>query len=257
MQSPESTTLDRTEFNQTLQRCAAAYHRVMADMPEHVGYVSEQKHWQKASLAFLAELPALLDPTACHLYIACIAQGVGIGAVDGADAGRLCHLAQMAISVWKLVHLTIPAARQKEKEAAERRERSRSTDHESRSTAGTPLSSNGNQASNRFGDLSNIQVEVALQDALRRLPRFDVQKQHFHLLRSRGWMLPCDAELRENSLAALHFCREAERLIHKETLAEYEAKQKKALQPAPDGPAPAPDRPAVAPESPAQPQQAA
>jgi len=70
-------------------------------------------------------------------------------------------------------------------------------------------------------------------------------------------MLPCDAELRENSLAALHFCREAERLIHKETLAEYEAKQKKALQPAPDSPAPAPDKPAQAPESPAQPQQAA
>jgi hypothetical protein len=255
MQDP--TTLDLAEFNHTFQRCAAAYHRVMADMPERPGYLTEQKHWQKASLAFIAELPPLLDPSACHLYIACIAQGVGIGAVDGADSGRLCHLAQMAISVWKLVNLTIPAARQKEKEAAEKKEKSRSTDHESRSASGTPLPSNGNQPSNRFGDLSNIQVEMALQDALSRLPRFDVQKKHFHLLRSRGWILPCDAELRENTLAALHFCREAERVIHKETLAEYEARQKKAFEPTPDSPAVAPESPAPAPESQAQPQQAA
>ena len=48
---------------------------------------------------------------------------------------------------------------------------------------------------------------------------FGVQKQHFQALRNRGMILPSDSELRDNPLAALHFCRMNEELQRQEVLA--------------------------------------
>jgi len=182
---------------------------------------------------------SVLDPTACLVYIACVASGVGIGAVDVVDAGRLCHLAQTAMSAWKLVNLVIPAAEEKDRQAKKKEKEDAERQAKKSEEKAAPLPSNGNLS----GDVSNLQLEMALQKALDDLPRFDEQKKHFHILRNRGHLLPCDAELRDNPLAALHFVRLAQEIIQQETRAEI-AKQAK---PAPS-PAPAP---------PAQPQQAA
>jgi hypothetical protein len=241
MEQTENPT--STDFHQAIQRCAAAYHRVMADMPKDPSYWVRDEIHQKAFLAFAAELPILIDPASFQLYIACIAQGAAIGAIDPIDVGRFCHLAQTAISAWKLANLTIPAAQEKQRQAAN----SASGPAGSAGLAArTPLPSNGNHGK----ELSNIQVEMALQDALSHLPHFEVQKKLFQLLRNHGHLLPCDGELRESPLAALHFCRIAEQIIREETLAE-------AAAPANPGPEPAPPQPAPPEPQSAPPAQAA
>jgi hypothetical protein len=240
MQQPDTNT-PSTAFTQTIQRCAAAYHRVMADMPRDPDYWVRDEIQNKAFLAFAAELPILRDPASFQLYIACIAQGAAIGAIDPIDVGRFCHLAQTAISAWKLANLTIPAAKAKE----ERDRKNSANPANSASTASTastansanpagctPLPSKGNHGR----ELSNIQVEMALQDALSHLPNFEVQKRFFQLLRNHGHLLPCDAELRDSPLAALHFCRIAEQIIREEALAEAAAPAKPAPKPAPPQP---------------------
>ena len=116
-------SIDRAELMRTIQRCAEAYHRIRAELPEKVFYHDNLENQQKASLASLAELPVLIDPKSFQLYIACIAQGVGFGAVDVVDAGRLSHLATSAMSAWKLANLTAPAAERKERESAEKEQK--------------------------------------------------------------------------------------------------------------------------------------
>jgi len=116
-------SIDRAELMRTIQRCAEAYHRIRAELPQKVFYHDNLENQQKASLASLAELPVLIDPKSFQLYIACIAQGVGFGAVDVVDAGRLSHLATSAMSAWKLANLTAPAAERKERESAEKEQK--------------------------------------------------------------------------------------------------------------------------------------
>jgi hypothetical protein len=253
MEQTENPT--STDFHQAIQRCAAVYHRVMADMPKDPSYWVRDEIHQKAFLAFAAELPILIDPASFQLYIACIAQGAAIGAIDPIDVGRFCHLAQTAISAWKLANLTIPATQEKQRqaEAKEAQQKQRQAADSAGAAPGsansagpTPLPSKGNHGK----ELSNIQVEMALQDALRHLPQFEVQKQLFQLLRNHGHLLPCDAELRESPLAALHFCRMAQQIIREETLAETAAS-------ANPGPAPAPPQPAQPEPQSAPPAQAA
>jgi hypothetical protein len=228
-------TKEQLAFTHAIQRCAAAYHRVMADMPRDPDYWVRDEIQNKAFLAFAAELPILIDPASFQLYIACIAQGAAIGAIDPIDVGRFCHLAQTAISAWKLANLTIPAAKAKE----ERDRKNSANPANSASSANsanpagcTPLPSKGNHGR----ELSNIQVEMALQDALSHLPHFEVQKRLFQLLRNHGHLLPCDAELRDSPLAALHFCRIAEQIIREEALAEAAAPAKHSPEPAPPQP---------------------
>jgi hypothetical protein len=224
---------DLTDFNHALQRCAAAYHHVRAELPEGAYYHADLHNQQKASLAFLAQLPVLIDPASCQLYVACVAQGVAIGAVDICDAGRLCHLAQTAMSIWKLANLTIPAAeekRQREAEKAEREARKQATPHPSKGNQADPANSAGNQTP--LPPKGNQSLEWALQDALDNLPLFEVQKDYFQFLRNRGIILPCDAELRQSPLAALHFCRTAEQIQRKELLDEIARDAKKAPEPA-------------------------
>ncbi len=109
-------------YLETIERCAAAYHRVMAEMPKNPTGWAREEHQHKAFLAFAAELPVLRDPDSFQLYVACIAKGAGIGAIDVVDIGRFCHIAQTAMSVWKLANLTIPAAQEKERVAKKKEE---------------------------------------------------------------------------------------------------------------------------------------
>ena len=211
----EQTT--HTDFQQTIDRCAAAYRRVRAELkPKDIGYNADRENNYKAYLAFSAELPILSNPASFQLYVACIAKGVAIGAIDIGDAGRLCHIVQTAMSVWKLANLTIPAAQNKEKEAARRSEQKE-----------TPLPPKGN-----YPELDDL--DQALQRALNQLPAFEVQNKHFLLLRSRGHLLPSDPELRDNPLAALHFVRQAEQLLRQEALASIQPSPQPAREPAPD-----------------------
>ncbi len=191
-------------YTQTIERCAAAYHRVRAELPGGATPYRNQENNHKAFLAFAAELPVLRDPDSFQLYVACIGKGAAIGAIDIVDIGRFCHIAQTAMAVWKLANLTIPAAQEKERLAQEKAQKQ-----------ATPLPPKGNQSQVP----TSSQVGDALQYALAHLPRFEVQKQHFQALRNRGMILPCDRELRDNPLAALHFCRMNEELVRQDVLA--------------------------------------
>ena len=109
---------NRADFMKTINRCAEAYHHVKAQLPKATfsWSMEAQDNQRHAFQAFTAQLPILYDLESFQLYIACIAQGVAIGAIDVVDAGRFCHIAQTAMSVWKLVNLTIPAAQKKQKQ---------------------------------------------------------------------------------------------------------------------------------------------
>ena len=216
MPQPEENTPD--VYTQTIERCAAAYHRVRAELKKDAIYFEDQENKHKAYLAFAAELPVLRDPDSFQLYVACIGKGAAIGAIDIVDIGRFCHIAQTAMSVWKLANLTIPAAQEKERAAKKKEEMA------------TPLPSKGNHPQVP----TSSQVGDALQYALAHLPMFEVQKQHFQELRNRGMILPCDRELRDSPLAALHFCRMNEELIRQDVLASIPPSPQPGPDPAPE-----------------------
>ena len=225
-----------TDLHQTIQRCAAAYHRVRAELPpKEIGYRADALNQNKASLAYIAELPLLIDPAAFQLYIAGVAQGVGIGAIDLGDAGRLCHLAQTAMSAWKLINLIIPAAQAKEQKEAERK--------------ATPLPPKGNQSpvsgGNRAGSPSESKAKHPssngnhLQDdpnrweklyASTKLPDWERQKTLFASLRRRGVEIPTDEELRADPAQALHYVETARWYLRGENVSSAAAAQ--AQQPA-------------------------
>ncbi|HWE87642.1 MAG TPA: hypothetical protein VG267_22055, partial [Terracidiphilus sp.] len=160
MQSEENT-LARADFMRAIQRCAEAYHQVRAELPSNASYHANQENQYKAGLAFLGQLPILYDLPSFQLYIACIAQGVGIGAIDGADCGRLCHLAQTAMSAWKLANLIVPAAQKKEEAAQKKQEAAQRQENDP-----TPLPPKGNHPAAPGGFM---QDEQSLQ-AARQLP---------------------------------------------------------------------------------------
>lgn len=86
-----------------------------------------------------------------------------------------------------------------------------------------PLPSNGNQ-------VTEEQIEKALQNALDNLPRFEEQKHYFQELRSRGMVLPCDAELRDNPLAALHLVRQAQEILREGARAAISPTPQQAME---------------------------
>ncbi len=133
----------RNDFIQAGQRCAAAYHHVIVDMPKNPTRWEDAEIHQKAFFAYAAELPILCDPASFQLYITCISQGASIGAIDPVDVGRFCHIANTAMSAWKLANLIVPAAQMKEereqKKAEERSTRAVPTDRSSSVGWSTPL----------------------------------------------------------------------------------------------------------------------
>jgi len=189
MQEPE-TTPARVDFMRAINRSAEAYHQVRAELPSNPSYHANQENQYKAGLAFLGQLPILYDLPSFQLYIACIAQGVSVGAIDGADAGRLCHVAQTAISAWKLANLIVPAAQMKQKAAQMKQEAAQRKENDP-----TPLPPKGNHPAG----------EDARQAALA-LPDHKAQMELYKSLRQRGIPVPSETDLRKNPLVALYFC---------------------------------------------------
>ena len=208
---PEQT-LDQAELDKTIERCAEAYHRVMAEMPKNLGYLGKQEHWQKASIAFCSQLPILLDPPSFQLYIACIARGTAIGAIDVVDAGRFCHIAQTAMSAWKLANIIVPAAQARQEAARQKEAREKEKQ-------ATPLPSKGNQSANS----GNVEYANQLQDALDNMPLRKVQHEFFELLRKRGVPIPSNSDLSRDAIATVKYCRLAESIVTAE--ATYEARR--------------------------------
>lgn len=217
----ESATLDRTEVNQTMQRCAEAYHRVIVEMPKNPNIWTRQEFQEKAFLAFAAHLPVLINPASFQIYIACIAQGAAIGAIDPMDAGRFCHIAQTAMSAWKLANLTVPAAEAKEREAREKLPRAASAvpnPGSKTSSANSPGSacsaaSRGENPAAPPSPKGNHPPTLENLYASSKLPSWDVQTAHFSNLRTRGIDIPTDDELRADPAAALHWVETARRYM--------------------------------------------
>ncbi|HKF49156.1 MAG TPA: hypothetical protein VKB38_17490 [Terracidiphilus sp.] len=105
MYQPEVT---RHQAIWTINLCVKAYNGAMdIDSPQYSGSRVKPDRLQRrreASLAYLSNLPIVFDPPSFQLYIACISHGASIGAIDPSDIGRYCHLAQTAMSAWKLAH---------------------------------------------------------------------------------------------------------------------------------------------------------
>jgi hypothetical protein len=206
MQSQET---HQAELNQTIERCTQAYRAAVAVPPSCGHPTTVEEHRQRGFVAFCSHLPILYEPASFQIFLACVARGAAIGAMDPSEAGRLCHIAQTALSAWKLFNLVIPAAEEKQRLAREKGEEK-----------SAPPSPNGNL----FDTRPNPELEEqALQNALNRLPEFKVQKLHFQYLRRKGQLLPCDAELRENSLAALHFVKLSEQMQREQAQKDYPA----------------------------------
>jgi hypothetical protein len=225
MAQPEpNTPATQPDFMQAIQRCAGAWHQVRAELPSNPGYHADQDNRNKAALAFLAQLPVLSGPASFQLYIACIAQGVAIGAVDPVDIGRFCHLAQTASSAWKLAHLTVPAAQRKEqKEAAiqaekeakqaekeaiqaekeaKQAEKEAAMQAEKEAKQAHPLPTKGNHPPAAAAPWEDGQD----RQAARQLPDRKTQKELYKALRDRGIPVPSEIDLRNNPLVALYFC---------------------------------------------------
>ena len=212
MQEPE-TTPARADFMHAIQHCAEAYHQVRAELPSNPSYHANQENQFKAGLAFLGQLPILYDLPSFQLYIACIAQGVAIGAMDGADCGRLCHLAQTAMSAWKLANLIVPAAQMKQKAAQMKQEAAQRKENDP-----TPLPPKGNHL-----------IGEEARQAAQALPDHKTQMELYKSLRQRGIPVPSETDLRKNPLVALYFCDMAQNHLDQ-------------LPPPDDASAPQPDR---------------
>ena len=199
----------KAELADTLQRATNAYRAAVAIPPSCTVPSVLEEHHHNGFVAFCSELPILYEPSSFQIYLACITRGVAIGAMNPAEAGRLSHLVQTSMSAWKLFNLTVPAAEEKQRQAREKGEQK-----------AAPPSPSDNLFDAR---VSPEIVEQALQNALNQLPEFKVQKMHFQYLRRKGQLLPCDAELRENSLAALHFVKLSEKLQREQAQIDYPA----------------------------------
>ena len=263
MQSEENTPT-RADFMKTIQRCAEAFHLVRAELPKDPGFHADQRNQYKASLAFLAQLPILYDLASFQLYIACIAQGVAIGAVDVVDCGRLCHIAQTAMSAWKLANLIACTERSRSVPAAEAREKR----EQQKAQKQTPLPSKGNHFQDGEGPKAQEQGRMAWETATplppkgnhaeektsqpedfvglyvsTKLPDWETQKALYQTLRERGVEVPTDGDLRADPTAALHYVETARWYI-------------RGSQPAAAAPAP-PTHPQPAPAPQEKPTQAA
>jgi hypothetical protein len=207
MIDPITGTPDPTLAMQTMTRCASAYFHIEHEaLPATLSDGQRWEHHQKACEAFRAELPILLGPENFQIYIACIAQGVHIGAIDLLDAGKYTHMAQCAVSAWRAGQQQLRQERQHQRqqelrqERLERQER-RDLDQQRQSEAQNrpPLPAKGNQRAD---------YESAAARAL--LPDRKTQAQLYKELRQDDFPVPSDRDLRQNPLIALDFCNLAQ-----------------------------------------------
>jgi hypothetical protein len=100
MRVPTNTTLDALSksnpalSNAAVARCCKAWKRVY----RAEGAEDEYDAPRKAAEAYRAALPPLTSRENCRDFIACIAQGMLLGAIEEKDGGKLLYAAQIALS---------------------------------------------------------------------------------------------------------------------------------------------------------------
>jgi|SRR5215472_15953389 len=92
------------QITAAVQRCNEAWQKVRSQLPPDAGRHAQADNNELCRWAFLDQLPILCNPESFQTWIACIAQGVVLGVIDLADAGRYCHLAHSAIAAWRLAN---------------------------------------------------------------------------------------------------------------------------------------------------------
>ena len=99
MRDPTGITLDALSKpspavqNPAVARCCKAWRRVYRAQADDKYYAPK---W--AAEAYRAAMPPLTSPQNCRDFIACVAQGMLIGAIDEKDGGKLLYAVQIAVS---------------------------------------------------------------------------------------------------------------------------------------------------------------
>jgi hypothetical protein len=83
--------------NRAIAHCARAWEKARrAGLESGLG---EMDAAGKAAEAYRAALPPLTSRDNCRDFIACVAQGILLGAISDANAGKLLYAAQVAVTV--------------------------------------------------------------------------------------------------------------------------------------------------------------
>jgi len=83
--------------NRAIARCVRAFHVAHRECIDNKA--SETDAMKKAGEAYRATMPPLTDRENCRDFIACVAQGVLMGAIEEKYAGKLLYAAQVATAV--------------------------------------------------------------------------------------------------------------------------------------------------------------
>ncbi len=203
MIDPITGTPDPTLAMEYLNRCTEAFRRAKQNPPANATGDQLWEHHQQACAAFRAQLPILLGPENFQIYMACIAQGEVIGAIDRIDLGKFNHLVNTAVAAWRAGQQQLRQQRiherdqERDQERAEARNQSRNPARQGDSggrAAHPPTPTKGNQHEDYLSDEARAQ-----------LPDRKTQNQLYKELRQRGVAVPSDKSLRENPLVALNF----------------------------------------------------
>jgi hypothetical protein len=81
--------------NPAIARCMEAWEKVRGCWVEHGE--TEDDAAAHAGKAYRASLPPLTSRDNCRDFVACVAHGILLGAIDDKDAGKLLYAAQVAI----------------------------------------------------------------------------------------------------------------------------------------------------------------
>jgi hypothetical protein len=82
--------------NPAIARCAQAWRKVRRCCRKHGK--TEAVVAANAAKAYRANLPPLTSRDNCRDFVACVAHGILLGAIDDKDAGKLLYAAQVALS---------------------------------------------------------------------------------------------------------------------------------------------------------------
>ena len=91
---PETTQISPAHSNPAVARCCAAWDQVYKQA--RAQGKGDLFSGMDAAKAFRLNLPALDSVEAVRDFIACVAQGMLLGAIAGADGTRLVYAAQVA-----------------------------------------------------------------------------------------------------------------------------------------------------------------
>jgi hypothetical protein len=82
--------------NHAIARCARAFQDAYREQIEKNGFKTDAM--KKACEAYRAALPPLTNRENCRDFVACIAHGILLGAVDDKNSGKLLYAAQVALA---------------------------------------------------------------------------------------------------------------------------------------------------------------